>query len=70
MRNEVRIKVNKIFTKIDKIARSGRDYQIDYKSYIDELVKKGDYESFQLCIETYYDIDPRSYKSVNELKNL
>lgn len=70
MRNEVRIKVNKIFTKIDKIARSGRDYQIDYKNYIDELVKKGDYESFQLCIETYYDIDPRSYKTVNELKNL
>ena len=70
MRNEVRIKVDKIFTKIDKIARSGKDYQIDYKNYIDELVQKGDYESFQLCIETYYDIDPRSYKTVNELKNL
>lgn len=70
MRNEVRIKVGKIFNKIDKIARSGKDYQIEYKNYIDELVQKGDYESFQLCIETLYDIDPRSYKTVNELKNL
>lgn len=70
MRNEVRIKVDKIFKKIDKIARSGRDYKTDYKNYIDELVLKGDYESFQLCIETFYDIDPRSYKTVNELKNL
>lgn len=70
MRNEVRIKVGKIFTKIDKIAKSGKDYQIDYKKYIDELVQKGDYEFFQLCLETFYNIDTRSYKSVSELKNL
>ena len=70
MKNEVRIKVDKIFTKVDKIARSGKDYQMDYNKYVDELLAKGDYDYLQLCLETYYNIDSRTYKNVSVLKDL
>ena len=70
MQTAIKIKIEKIYKKIDKIAKSGRDYQMDYKKYLDELLTKGDYEYFQMCLEVYYDIDIRKYKSFIEVKNL
>lgn len=69
MPSDIKIKISKIYTKIDRIARSGRDYFMDYKKYVDELISKGDYDFLLMCLETLYDIDPRVYRNVTELKN-
>jgi subtilisin-like proprotein convertase family protein len=69
MPSDIKIKISKIYTKIDRIARSGRDYFMDYKKYVDELISKGDYDYLLMCLETLYDIDTRVYRNVSELKN-
>ena len=61
MPTDIKIKIDKIYAKIDRIAKLGRDYQMDYKRYIAELLSKGDYIYFNMCLETYYDIDIRKY---------
>ena len=69
MRNEVKIKVDKIFTKIDRIAKLGRDYQMDYKKYLDELLSNGDYDYFKMCLETHYQIDIRLYNNFSQVRD-
>ena len=70
MPTDIKIKIDKIYAKIDRIAKLGRDYQMDYKRYIDELLSKGDYIYFNMCLETYYDIDIRKYSNIYEVKDL
>jgi hypothetical protein len=69
MRKEVKIKVDKIFTKIDRIAKLGRDYQMDYKKYLDELLSNGDYDYFKMCLEVNYQIDIRLYNNFLQVKD-
>lgn len=70
MPTDIKIKIDKIYAKIDRIAKLGRDYQMNYKKYIDELFSKGDYIYFTMCLETYYDIDIRKYNNLYEVKDL
>ena len=35
--------INKIYQKIDKIAKVGRDNYLEYYSYIDDSISKGQY---------------------------
>lgn len=57
MKNPVTLEVDKIFNKIDKIAKVGNDNYIEYSVYVDELVKKGNYQYLKECLEVKYDFD-------------
>jgi len=46
----------------------GKDYEMDFKNYIDDLVKKSQYGDLQNCLEIYYNIDVKKYDNVNILK--
>jgi hypothetical protein len=64
-----RKKVTKIFNQINKIAQKGRDYKQDYNKFIDDIVNKGDYAHFEMCLTDYYNLDPIEYKNVQEMKS-
>jgi len=57
MENLYRRKLNKIYNKINNLALKGRDNQIEYLNYIDELIDKGDYSAFEEVMFVYYDFD-------------
>lgn len=68
MINDVRIRINKIYKEINKIAMLGRDYEMDFKNYIDDLIRKNQYSDLQSCLEVYYNIDTKKYDNINVLK--
>lgn len=57
MINPIRSEINKIFTKIDKIAKKGKDNYIEYHAYFDELVKAGKFSYLKECLEIKYNCD-------------
>jgi hypothetical protein len=67
--NSYKRKLDKIFTKVDKIAQVGKDNLLEYQKYIDELIDKGDYASFQEMLYIYYNIDTIDTQTVQEVKN-
>jgi len=67
--NSYKRKLDKIFTKVDKIAQVGKDNLLEYQKYIDELIDKGDYASFQDMLYIYYNIDTIDTQTVQEVKN-
>lgn len=64
-----RSEYNKIYLKIDKLAKKGIDSIFDYFILIDELVKNGQYVILEDVMITKYRIDIRSFKSVYDMKN-
>ena len=68
MSNLYRRKLDKIYTKIDKIAVKGKEGSIEYYRYIDELIEKGDYGFFEQVMVTYYEIDILDM-TVDQVKN-
>jgi hypothetical protein len=56
MINQVEIEVNKIYAKIDKIAKKGNDSFLEYFIYVDTLIKDGKYGYFKECLEVKYQI--------------
>lgn len=56
MVNQVEIEINKIFSKIDKIAKKGNDNFLEYFLYVDTLIKDGKFGLYKECLERKYQI--------------
>jgi hypothetical protein len=67
--NQYKKRLDKIFTKVDKIAQVGKDNLLEYQKYIDDLINKGDYASFQEMLYIYYNIDTIETQDVTQVKN-
>lgn len=63
-----RKKIDKIYGQIDKIAKKGKDYVLEYYKLIDDIIDKGDYSYFEQCLVYYYEIDIVSFPSVDQVK--
>jgi hypothetical protein len=57
MINPTKLEIDKIYAKIDKIAKKGNDNYMEYHIYVDDLVKKGKYSFYKECIEYNYEYD-------------
>ena len=57
MINPTKLEIDKIYTKIDKIAKKGNDNFLEYHILFDELIKKGKYTYLKECIEYKYEYD-------------
>lgn len=68
MSKEVRKQVDKIYKKIDLLAKKGKDNVFEYYKYIDELVVKGEYSNFELALYYNYNIDTNDYMDVEQVK--
>ena len=62
-----RKKVKKVKSKLDKIASKGKDNEIEYYKYVDELIDKGQFSLLQETQQTYFGIID-SFNSVYEYK--
>jgi hypothetical protein len=60
--NLERRRIEKIFTQINKIGSKGRDNELEYKKYVDDIVARGDYDNLLQCLYYYYDIDTQNLK--------
>ena len=56
-------KVNKIYFKIDAIAKKGELGRIEYYQYVDELFRDGLYSTFQDTLLRKYSIDTIDIKN-------
>jgi hypothetical protein len=66
--NPDRKKLEKIFTKIDKLATKGKDQINEYYKLINDLIGKGEYTLFGQCLLYFYEIDIDKYSNVSEVK--
>jgi hypothetical protein len=57
MNNPLTLEIDKVYSRIDKIAKKGNDNYIEYSIYVDDLVKKGNYSYLKDCLELKYDFD-------------
>ena len=57
MINPTKLEIDKIYTKIDKIAKKGNDNFLEYYILFDDLIKKGKYSYLKECIEYKYEYD-------------
>ena len=60
-----KVRMNKIFQKIDSIAKKGKSADSEYYSYIDSLIDKGQYEIFQQVLYYKYGIDPLEVSTID-----
>ena len=68
MSSATRKHLEKIYNKIDAIAKKGKDNVFEYYKYIDELINKGQYGEFEQSMFYYYGIDILQYLGVDEVK--
>jgi hypothetical protein len=66
--NETKRKTGKIYSQIDRLAKKGKDQLFEYYKLIDEIINKSEYGFFEQTLYIYYNIDPNSYRSVDEIK--
>lgn len=57
MINARKLEIDKLYQKIDKIAKVGRDNYINYHIFVDDLIKSGQYSLWVETLEIKYDID-------------
>lgn len=57
MINPTKIEIDKIYSKIDKIAKKGSDNYLEYYIYIDNLINKGKYSYLIDVLNIKYSID-------------
>ncbi len=69
MKNETKIKVDKIYRQINKIALKGKDYILEYKDLVDDIISKGNFAELELCLSMKYGIIANRYKYIHDLKN-
>ena len=60
--------IQKIYKKLDSLAKRGVDAYLEFREYIDELIGYGQYSIFDDVMVTKYNIDIKKYKSVEDLK--
>ena len=63
-----RKKIDKIYGQIDKIAKKGKDYVLEYYKLIDDIIDKVSYADFEQCLSYYYEIDIVDYPSIDQVK--
>jgi hypothetical protein len=68
MINPIKFEIDKIYNKIDKIAKKGSDSYLEYYIYIDSLVTTGKYSFLLDTLNIKYDIDI-SYMDIPEVKS-
>ncbi len=61
-------RINKVFKKLDALARAGTGSELSYYSYVDEMLANSMYPDLVLCLEVKYGLDPLSYPSLGEMK--
>lgn len=64
----LRKQVEKIYQKIDSIAKLGQDNFQEYYDYIDDLIFKGNYGLYTQVMYVKYDFDYTKYLSVDDVK--
>jgi hypothetical protein len=67
-KDQNRKKVDKIHKQINKLALKGKDSRLEYAKYIEELIDKGEYAYFEMCVNEKYGVDISSYKNVHDVK--
>ena len=67
MINPTRIEINKIFSKIDKIAKKGNDSYMEYHILVDNLIRQNKYYYLLECLQTRYEYDA-TYQDVPTIK--
>jgi hypothetical protein len=65
-----RRKINKIYKKIDSLSSKGKDNILEYYKYINELIEKGDYSSFEEVINLYYGVDISIFQTVDDFRDI
>jgi hypothetical protein len=61
--------IDRVYSKIDKLAKKGRDQIFEYIKLIDDLINKGNYGYFEQCLNIYYGIDTiKKYNNVIDIK--
>lgn len=68
MINAYKKRLEKIFSRIDKMATKGKDYYLEYNRYVDELLEKGDIQALQQCLLIFYKIDIQDEDSIDNIK--
>jgi hypothetical protein len=68
MKNLYRKKLGKIYRKINNIAIKGRDNELEFYKYIDELIESGDYSLLEEVLLQYYQIDTSVEQSIELYK--
>jgi hypothetical protein len=66
--NNYKRRLHKIYDKVNKIATIGRDNEIEYYKYIDEVINKGDWSVFEEMLNIYYNIRIINNPSVDVVK--
>lgn len=67
MINPTRVEINKIFSKIDKIAKKGNDSYLEYYILVDNLIKQSKYYYFIECLQVKYEYDA-TYQDIQTIK--
>lgn len=62
-------KLEKIYNKIGQLASVGRDNRLQYFQYVDELIEKGDFASYQESLILFFQIDTLNVTSVEDIKS-
>lgn len=57
MINPIRVEINKIYSKIDKIAKKGNDSYLEYHILVDNLIKQDKYYYLIECLQSKYEYD-------------
>jgi hypothetical protein len=68
MNKQYQRKLDKIISKLDKIASKGKDFYLEYSNYVDELIQKGEYSNFVNALDIHYNIDIVNAIDVNTAK--
>lgn len=64
----IRKQIDKIYQKIDLIAKTGQDNFQEYYDYVDDLIQKGNYALYTQVLYIKYDFDYSKYLSVDLIK--
>lgn len=64
----IKQQIEKIYQKIDKIAKSGHDHIQDYYDYVDDIILKGNYALYTQVLYIKYDFDYTKYLSTEMVK--
>lgn len=68
MISATRKKLEKIYTRIDKLATKGKEYIYEYYKLVDEFIDSGDYSNFEQAMFYFYDIDITKWSNVQDVK--
>jgi cellobiose-specific phosphotransferase system component IIB len=64
----IKKQIDKIYQKIDKIAKKGQDNFQEYYDYVDDVILKGNYALYTQALYIKYDFDYSKYFSTDIIK--